>query len=45
MGILSKAMKAGVVAKLVDEARKPENQRKMKEMIAKARAAQARRSR
>ena len=46
MGIVSKAMKAGVVAKVIDEARKPENQRKIKEMVAKARTqAQARKSR
>ncbi|HZG97512.1 MAG TPA: hypothetical protein VEY14_04545 [Nocardioidaceae bacterium] len=46
MGMLSKALKAGVVAKVVEQARKPENQAKIKEMVIKARAqAQARKSR
>lgn len=37
MGILSSLTKLGVAKKVVDEARKPENQRKAKEMLAKAR--------
>lgn len=46
MGLISKVMKVGVVAKVVDEARKPENQRKVKDLVAKARTqAQARKSR
>ena len=46
MGMLSKALKAGVMAKVVEQARKPENQAKIKEMVIKARAqAQARKSR
>ncbi len=36
MGLMSKAMKVGVVAKAVDVARKPENQQKAKDMLAKA---------
>jgi hypothetical protein len=43
MGIVSKAVKAGVLAKVVEEARKPHNQQKIKDLIVKARAqAQAR---
>jgi len=46
MGMLSKALKAGVVAKVVEQARKPENQAKIKELLLKARAqAQARKTR
>lgn len=37
MGILSKLTKLGIAKKAVDEARKPENQRRAKEMLAKAR--------
>jgi hypothetical protein len=37
MGIMSKLAKLGIAKKAVDEARKPENQRKAKEMLAKAR--------
>jgi hypothetical protein len=37
MGIVSKLTKLGIAKKVVDEARKPENQRKAKEMLAKAR--------
>jgi hypothetical protein len=45
MGMLSKAVKAGLVAKVVEEARKPHNQAKIKELVSKARAqAQARKS-
>ena len=36
MGLLSGLMKAGVAKKLIDEARKPQNQAKAKEMFAKA---------
>lgn len=32
MGLLNKLVKAGVAKKLFDEARKPENQRKAKEL-------------
>jgi hypothetical protein len=35
MGLLSKLTKAGVAKQVVDEARKPENQRKIKDAIAK----------
>jgi hypothetical protein len=46
MGMLSKAVKAGIVAKVVEEARKPQNQAKIKELVLKARAqAQARKGR
>ncbi len=37
MGMLSGLMKAGVAKKLVDEARKPQNQQKAKDLFAKAR--------
>lgn len=37
MGILSGLAKAGLAKKVIDEARKPENQRKMKEVVAKVR--------
>ncbi len=44
MGIVSTVMKAGVVAKVVEEARKPENQQRVKDLVAKARGTvQARR--
>jgi hypothetical protein len=33
MGLLSKLSKAGVAKKVVDEARKPDNQRKIKSAI------------
>ncbi len=38
MGMLSKAVKAGIVAKVVEEARKPQNQAKIKDLVLKARA-------
>lgn len=38
MGILSKVAKAGLAKKAYDEARKPENQAKMREAMAAARA-------
>lgn len=38
MGILSKVAKAGLAKKAYDEARKPENQAKMKRAVASARA-------
>jgi hypothetical protein len=34
MGIMSKVVKLGIAKKVYDEARKPENQRKIKEAIA-----------
>jgi hypothetical protein len=37
MGILSGLVKVGLAKKVIDEARKPENQRKLKEVVAKAR--------
>ncbi len=33
MGLFSKAIKAGIAKKAIDEARKPHNQRKIKELI------------
>ncbi len=36
MGILSKLTKAGVAKKAMTEAQKPENQRKLKGLVAKA---------
>ncbi len=33
MGLLSKLTKAGVAKKVIDEGRKPENQRKIKSMV------------
>jgi hypothetical protein len=38
MGLVSKVVTAGVIAKGVAEARKPQNQQKIKELIDKARA-------
>ncbi len=38
MGILNKAVLAGVAKKIYDESRKPENQRKIKDAVASARA-------
>jgi hypothetical protein len=38
VGLLSKAMKLGVAKKVYDEARKPENQQRIKEMIATAKS-------
>ena len=38
MGIMSKLAKAGVAKKVVDEARKPQNQLKLKGLVAKARS-------
>ena len=45
MGLVSNVIKLGIAKKVIDEARKPENQRRIKEMIAsaKSRAAQSRR--
>ena len=37
MGLLSGLMKAGLAKKALDEARKPQNQAKAREMFAKAR--------
>lgn len=37
MGILSKLAKTGVAKKALDEARKPQNQQKLKDLAAKAR--------
>ena len=37
MGLISKLAKAGIAKKIYDEGRKPENQRKIKELVAKAR--------
>ena len=37
MGIMSTLAKLGIAKKAVDEARKPQNQRRAKEMLAKAR--------
>ncbi|SNS79935.1 hypothetical protein SAMN06893096_10872 [Geodermatophilus pulveris] len=34
MGLFSGAMKAGLAKKVVDEARKPQNQRKIKDLVA-----------
>jgi hypothetical protein len=36
MGLFSKLTKAGIVKVAVDQARKPENQRKMKNLVNKA---------
>ena len=36
MGLFSKIAKAGLAKKAFDEARKPENQRKIRAMVAKA---------
>ncbi len=36
MGILSKLTKAGIAKKAMTEARKPENQRKLKDLAARA---------
>ncbi len=41
MGIVSKIAKAGVAKKLVEEAKKPQNQAKAKELFAKVRQKQA----
>lgn len=38
MGFLGKALKAGVAKKAVDAARKPENQERVKALVAKAKA-------
>jgi hypothetical protein len=35
MGIISKVVKIGIVKKVYDEARKPENQARMKDAVAK----------
>lgn len=37
MGIMSKLTKIGIAKKVLDEARKPENQAKVKGMVSKAR--------
>ncbi|WP_202613732.1 hypothetical protein [Ornithinimicrobium cerasi] len=37
MGIFSGLVKVGLAKKVIDEARKPENQRKIKDVVAKAR--------
>jgi hypothetical protein len=41
MGLFSKLAKAGIAKRIVDEARKPENQRKVKDLVAKARSRRA----
>lgn len=41
MGLLKSAIKAGIVAKAIDFARRPENQAKVKQMISQARAKKA----
>lgn len=41
MGILSKFAKAGIAKKVVDQARKPENQAKVKRGVEQLRAKQA----
>ena len=38
MGIMSKLAKAGVAKKVVDQARKPQNQQKLKGLMSKARS-------
>ncbi len=38
MGIFGKALKAGVAKKAIDAARKPENQERVKSLVAKARS-------
>ncbi len=38
MGIFGKALKAGVAKKAIDAARKPENQQRIKAVVAKARS-------
>jgi hypothetical protein len=38
MGLLSGLIKAGIAKKVYDEARKPQNQAKAKEMLARLRA-------
>lgn len=38
MGIFSKLAKAGLAKKAIDEARKPENQQKLRDLAAKARS-------
>ena len=35
MGLIGTALKAGLAKKIFDEARKPHNQRKIKDMLAK----------
>lgn len=37
MGLLSGLAKAGLAKKVIDEARKPENQRRLKDAVAKVR--------
>ena len=37
MGLFSKLTKAGLIKVAVDQARKPENQRKMKDLVNRAR--------
>lgn len=37
MGLLSMLTKAGIAKKAIDEGRKPENQRKLKGLVARAR--------
>ncbi len=38
MGLMSKLTKIGIAKKVLDEARKPENQQKVKQMVGKAKA-------
>ena len=42
MGLLSGLAKAGVAKKLIDEARKPQNQQKAKDLLAQVRAKRGR---
>ncbi len=42
MGLLSGLAKAGLAKKLVDEARKPQNQQKAKDLLAQVRAKRGR---
>ncbi len=42
MGLISKLTKIGIAKKVVDEARKPENQQKVKQLVGKARARSSR---
>ena len=42
MGLLSGLLKAGVAKKVIDEARKPQNQAKARELFAKAQASRRR---
>ena len=45
MGLISGLMKAGIAKKAFDVANKPENQRKLKELVSRARAKRGTRTR